>query len=44
MGKIPDKVEAENSSMYELINNWTVLDSAQKIAKSNSDNRKINES
>ena len=37
-GEVPDKNDMDSSNMYELINNWTVLESAQKIVKSTFDN------
>ena len=44
MGKVPGKIEADNSRMHELINNWTVLESAQKIAKSTFEKQDLDDS
>ena len=41
MGKVPDKNDMDSSNMYELINNWTVLESAQKIVKSTFDKKDL---
>jgi len=33
MGRVPQPKETKTENMYELVNNWTVLNSAQKIAR-----------
>ena len=40
-GEVPDKNDMDSSNMYELINNWTVLESAQKIVKSTFDKKDL---
>ncbi len=41
LGKVPKINDKDSESMYELINNWTVLESAQKIVKSNSGEKNL---